>query len=290
MKIFFTEVWVICGKILCSLLSRIGVSCKEHKKAAIFVSLVVYLLIVVIPVVLWKGSTSVASEKIGERFVASVTTSTKKSSTMESATSGWDCADGKNEWTLWYGDMSRSDKDKTLYFLPNDVNRGLYKYEGVVAASTTCTFKFVPRGDRAINYVVSLDEIYQIVVGDNDYWTISLRASDALGTPLKPIKELITGKERPHLLSTIKNGSQVVLEITQYMDENGLFNVTAEVSYSPSSFAPQNRKEVFSWRFPTSPALELNPLELSIGLIRGQGDESAIRVNFVSPTPQEITK
>jgi len=109
------------------------------------------------------------------------------------------CILGDEEWNLWFGDMSRDVKDSEHFFLPLDSEGGLFKYSGSIDLEKKCTFSFVPRGERAINYVISFDEFYQIVIGDDDYWTIALRASDSIDSPMLPVKEISIGITRPRL-------------------------------------------------------------------------------------------
>ena len=130
---------------------------------------------------------------------------------------------------------------------------------------------------------MSLDEIYQIVIGDNDFWTIALRATDAIGGELIPIEEDSTQKTRPRLLNKIKNGTTVKVALNQkFIDEN-TYQIELTISYKPDTdVLNETQTDKFTWTFEPSPAILKKP-SLSVGLIRGLEDKSEISVNFVDP-------
>lgn len=195
------------------------------------------------------------------------------------------CKLTEGTWNLWLGEMSRDVKDPGYLFLPSGSNQGLFKYSQVYNPEWACEFVFVPRGKDDVNYVISFDGIYQIVIGDNDFWTISLRASDALDGPLKPKKESLTQLERPRLQSKIRPGSTVKVLLEQKFINDKEYEVKVTVDYDRDvSYEIDSVPESFSWIFEPSPSFDLRPLELSIGLIRGLKD-STVGASFLSPNP-----
>lgn len=200
------------------------------------------------------------------------------------------CIEGNKKWDLWLGTMSRDVKDDEHFFLPEGIGAALFKYQGDVNLEKKCTFSFVPRGDQAVNYVISFDEFYQIVIGDNDYWTIALRASDSLDAPLLPVKEKETNLTRPRLLSNIKKGSLVEAVLEQSFTEDKKYDVKLTLHYTPDlSYESAKRTEVFEWEFVPSPIIHLQLIDLSVGLIRGDGDRSHVGVSFLIPDPNGET-
>lgn len=190
-------------------------------------------------------------------------------------------------WVLWLGEMNREINDDTHLSLPANIKSGLFKYRGDINLDNECMFEFVPRGEIAINYVVSFDDFYQLVIGNNDYWTVTLAATDVVGGPYYPIKEKNTGVERPRLISSIKKGSAVEVTIRQNKNDN-MYSVEVTLIYTPDlSYKAQKNTETFTWEFEPSPILKLKPIDLSIGLIRGENDTSHIGVSFISPAPTQ---
>lgn len=201
----------------------------------------------------------------------------------EESENGCKLTDGT--WSLWLGEMSRDVKDSGYLFLPPGSNQGLFKYSQSYNPEWACEFAFVPRSEDGVNYVISFDGLYQIVIGDNDFWTISLRASEALDGPLKPKKEVKTQLERPRLQSKIRPGSTVKVLLEQRFINEKEYEVKILVDYDRDvSYETVSEPESLSWVFEPSPSFDLKPLELSIGLIRGSGN-STVGASFLSPNP-----
>lgn len=194
------------------------------------------------------------------------------------------CDLNKGEWVRWLGKINQDFEDKTHFTLPVNSSGALFKYVGKIEDFSSCEFIFIPRSENSINYILSLDEIYQVVIGDNDFWTIAVRATDAVGGDLVPIKEDVTQKTRPRLLSKIKNGTTVKVVLNQKFLDDDTYQIEVLVTYKPdTSTLDETQTSKFSWTFEPSPAILDNP-SLSIGLIRGSGDKSDIGANFIDPS------
>lgn len=194
------------------------------------------------------------------------------------------CDLGTGEWVRWFGKINQDFEDKTHFILPVNSGGALFKYVGKIDDFSSCEFVFIPRGENSVNYVISLDEIYQIVIGDNDFWTIAMRATDAIGGDLVPIREDSTQKTRPRLLSKIKNGTTVKVALKQGFIGDGNYQIELVVTYKPDTTAlDETQTSEFVWTFEPSPAILEKP-SLSVGLIRGMGDKSEIGVKFIDPS------
>ena len=193
------------------------------------------------------------------------------------------CDLNTGEWLRWFGKINQDFEDKTHFTLPTNSNSALFKYVGKIDDFSTCEFTFIPRSENSINYVLSLDDVYQIVIGDNDFWTVAARSTDSIGGDLVPIKENSTQKTRPRLSNKIKNGTTVKVILNQKFIDASTYQIELIVSYKPDSLILNEvQTSTFSWTFQPSPAILDNP-SLSIGLIRGIEDKSEIGVNFVDP-------
>ena len=194
------------------------------------------------------------------------------------------CDLNTGEWVRWLGSINQDFEDKTHFTLPVNSNGALFKYAGKIDDFSSCEFAFIPRSENSINYVISLDEIYQIVIGDNDFWTIAVRATDAIGGDLIPIKEDFTQKTRPRLLNKIKNGTAVKVILSQKFIDDKTYQIDLDVSYKPDTTElNETQTSKFTWTFEPSPLILKKP-SLSIGLLRGLTDKSEIGVNFVDPS------
>ena len=188
-------------------------------------------------------------------------------------------------WDVWLGELSQSTKENSQYYLPSDESQGLFKYSKDLPNELICEFIMVPLGERAINFVISFDEFYQIVIGDNDYRTVSLSASPGLGESFVPIREVSSQLTRPWLKGgSIRKGSRVNVVVEQGFVGADKYRVEIIVDYLPDSAENGDRQnQAFAFEFTPSTHVFRKPLELSIGLIRGLGDVSQIALDFITP-------
>ena len=92
---------------------------------------------------------------------------------------------------------------------------------------------------------------------------------------------------RSRLQSIIKRGSTVKTRLKQSYTTDGNYQVEATVTYMSED--NEENTDTFTWIFKPSPAIDLHPINLSVGLIRAKGDLSEIGVNFISPNPSITT-
>lgn len=273
-----------------------GVKRSEHSISAIFFAAILMLLSVgglfgagfkYIPKLI-----SVFFENgVGNELTASVSNNgivknNTETSIIQRSTESLQCDLDKDLWELWLGDIVQDVREPSYFSLPQKSTQGLFKYKSNIENISNCEFSFIPRGEGSINYVISFDGVYQIVIGDNDYWTISLRASDSIGGALNPIKEDKVQKTRPRLVSPIKKGTPVKITLNQGFTESGKYRVFIKINYRMDKIDSNAvHEEVFSWIFSPNPTLELYPTDLSIGLIRAKDDQRNVGVTFIYPNP-----
>lgn len=283
----------------CHSLAKVtGNKCEERKVLTLFVASICLCLMSVglinvslyVKNYLWKTADIIPAESFDAPNIeqpASVVSATtdinietpKKD--LEDTFSKCDLNTG--EWVRWLGTVNQDFEDKTHFILPTNSSGALFKYVGKIDDFSSCEFVFIPRSENSINYVLSLDEIYQIVIGDNDFWTIAVRATDAIGGELIPIKEDSTQKTRPRLLNKIKNGTTVKVALNQKFINEDTYQIELNITYKPDTeILNETQTDKFMWTFEPSPAILKKP-SLSVGLIIGLSDKSEISVNFVDP-------
>lgn len=207
-------------------------------------------------------------------------TSTDNPVPKRSAANEKGCFD-EGKWDLRFGSLSgnASAGESSYYYLDPQKVKGFLGYSEDFPLNTECKFSFIPRGSKAVNLAISIDKLYQVTVGDNDYRTVSLRASREIAGKLDPIKESRTNLTRPRLKENMTKGSAVDITLRQEFLDEKKFRVTIIVAP-----AEQESGE-FVYEFYPSPQIYLEPLRFSIGLIREPGDKSEIAVSLLPPLP-----
>jgi hypothetical protein len=189
-------------------------------------------------------------------------------------------------WGNATGDLAFYGKNTNRMILPNGTVSGLLKYNEKINSSSMFDLHFVPYGDRAINFVVSLPEIYEIVIGDGDYRTVTLKVSPGVGQQFQPLLAVGRDKERVSLGHEIKKGSQVGLNIKQELLPSGHLWVQFDISYWPTEINDVVT-EPFAYEFNPSPKIH-DALYLELGLFRNARDESAIEVEMIDPRVNQV--
>lgn len=285
------DLYAFFKKWFCYLLEKgTGNKCEDHKGATLFVAAVILYFFstgILSNLGLLTSLLKEVNTSNPEDNVASVNSATPikiNSPQGEVAQGVKNCDLDNGSWNRWYGRVSQGVDDKNYFILPTNSGGALFQYAGNIEDITTCEFSFIPRGENTINYVVSLDGIYQIVLGDNDFWTVTLKATDRVDGELLPIEESVTKKTRPRLLSKARKGTTMSMLLTQRFLENNKYEVTAEISYKPdidsSSYVST---EKFIWIFDPSPTIH-NSARLSVGLVRDPRDTSEIGASFIVPS------
>jgi len=186
-------------------------------------------------------------------------------------------------WKNWLGSGNQNTDDRTYFILPSDSRSFLYKYHGKIEDFALCDFLFTTRSTNAANYIISLDEVYQITVGDNDMRTVTFKAKNSIGGEYLPIKEARTQRTRPMLSSSIKPGTNVGIKLeTNPLGGTGRYKVDVSIEYKSGQEMLETKYEDFSWVFDPSPQMA-KKMELSVGLIRDEKDKSEVGANFLYP-------
>lgn len=285
-ELLHKDLWPVFRDSTCHNLARIGIKCDIHKPWAITVALLIILPLIVF-------SDDIAS--YGIKTAGKIAKSGQTATTLEAGTNSNDpsqddlsqenCFQNEKEWSATLGALVNTTSTSRSLAIPQSEVRGLYVYPKKVHVTSSCTFRFVPLGEAAINYTISFADFYEVVIGDNDYRTVTLRATEALQGSFVAKTEVRRNSKRPFLDSPIKKGTKVLTEVIPKKFNNGDFDILVRVTYTadtnllPSDF----RIEEFSWRFRPSPILDEVDPSLSVGLIRAAKDDREVAALFLLP-------
>lgn len=279
---------------------RLDVDCSEYPFSVIITGLVILLIVFVALYTIFQyarhyypdfqnPSQESLHNSAGQSFSA-MNASDIRIHDPRNRTSGMsgDCNLNNGQWHLWYGRASQDVNDRKYFILPINREGFLFYYVGEIEDITICEFRFIPRGESAINYVISLDGVYQIVVGDNDLWAITLKATDQIDGVLSPVKESVTDEPRPRLSSRVRMGTMISVVLTQQFLDHGKYEVVAEISYKPDAGNDSEiNTEKFTWIFDPPPVTS-GAVRLSVGLIRDPRNTSEIGASFIYPDVSSV--
>ncbi len=173
------------------------------------------------------------------------------------------------EWVDSLGNLAEWRKNPNRILLPSNEERGLLKYTEPIQKNCKYEIIFKPYGKEVINFVIAIPEIYEIVIGDMDYQTVTLKRSIKKGDPPNdPIVESIKKEVRPKLNYKVERESEIRINIEQQILPNKNLWVQLDIQYwSPS--INEKLPQTFKYEFKPSPMIN-DSLYLYIGLIKGK--------------------
>jgi len=187
-----------------------------------------------------------------------------------------------NKWHDSEGNLAIIRKEPNILILPLNDSSGLLKYSDPIPVDSIYEIKFIPLGDTAINFVVTIPEIYEIVIGDKDYRTISLKYSSEINQPPSiPVREKTTGLDRPKLTYPVNKNSEIGINIEQKLMSNGNLWVQFDIHYWAED-KKQKLPQSFTYEFKPSPRID-DSLFLNLGLIRGVLRDT-ISIKLIEPS------
>ncbi|MCK5096277.1 MAG: hypothetical protein KAR24_02900 [Candidatus Pacebacteria bacterium] len=276
------------GNIFCDRLTKeSGLNYKDHGLSVTIIAWLVVLLIFTVVLAFFIGVGKVVSDRVvGWGNTASVEDAfSKEKNNTDSSIEIKECEYQQQEkWHLWDGQLVIT---PTGFILPENVARGLYSYSIPLQKEDKYTLKFSPQGD-VINYVVLIPNLFELVVGDNDYKTIYLKISNVLEeAPVYAVEEEVQKTTRPSLRYAIKKGTTVGVKINQSM-EGGALVLHVEIVYVPDvEINSEPLIDDFTYKFIPSPIFDIGDLALTVGFFRGEGNQdSEIRGRFICPLLQ----
>lgn len=188
-----------------------------------------------------------------------------------------------SKWRDAEGNLASVRKEPDILILPLNDSSGLLKYSDPVPVDLAYEIRFIPLGDRAINFVVAMPEIYEIVIGDGDYRTISLKRSPGINqSPSIPVQEKMTGLERPKLTYLVNKNNEIRINIKQELLPNDNLWLQFDIHYWGEG-KKQKLPQSFSYEFKPSPRID-DSLFLNLGLIRGILYDAYISVKLIEPS------
>ena len=188
-----------------------------------------------------------------------------------------------DKWNDGEGNLAALRKDPSTLILPLNFTSGLLRYDEPINTDVDYEIIFKPLGDKAINFVINIPEIYEIIIGDGDYETITLKYSLGLSQPVNVlVSEKNTGQERPKINYRVNKDSEIKINMVQKKMPNGNLWIKFDIHYWGEGKEQGKIPQSFSYEFVPSPLIE-DSLFLNLGLIRGDYQDTHISIKLIKP-------
>lgn len=183
----------------------------------------------------------------------------------------------KEKWMQYLGKISVDFNNPHYFFLGSDTPRALLKFHKQLLEKKEVTFIFKPLSQDAINIVISVGDLYEIIIGDNNYKIVSVKTRLATTGEWMPVPE----ESGRNLIKDIRRDSEVIVKINteHYLDGN--YSLTLDVKYITSKPLKAGHQNFHGQYIFTPPFQQYKPLDISIGLIN-PNHQSGIAAEFIS--------
>lgn len=184
------------------------------------------------------------------------------------------------KWTEYLGTFSRN--NETNYFgLASTNNKALLKFHKQFSERQFVIFKFTPLSMVSANIVIHVNDLYEVVVGDGDYKTLTFKARDGWKGPWRTIPDK-QGDFKKELYTGIKRGTDVTLRFITYCQMDGNYFVKIEIKFKPEKIKTEEDQFLNVEYLFDPPFQDCMPLDISVGLLNPdfQSDISAKFISF----------
>ena len=184
------------------------------------------------------------------------------------------------EWQTGQGVLLR---DGDAWVLASSSASGLLRYHDWIPLNDVVKVVFVPHSEREVNVVLTMHDLYEIVVGDGGYQGITVKAAKGDGQPLKLIADSKGDRRTIFPDGPMERGADVVVAIEQGVSQLGDGSYVLHLSFKRTSYnglTPQNVYATYNFELPPSFSYIGDSGRFSIGLKRAT-DASRVAAEFI---------
>lgn len=269
---------------------RIGLDLRKYKKVVVIGVVIFFVLISVVLLLLkyspdfnipWQkamvSGPGTAINILGDenivQFIESRKTDLK-----------FDLESGK--WTVALGNLSKWIGHPGRFDLPHGENSGLLKYTiplETIDAFFEIRFKSHSKGE-SINFVITFPHVYEIIIGDKDSRTVTLKRSLSPDSPPGDfVREQTRDLTRASLSRDIIRDREVELNIKQSLLSNGNMWVQVDIKYW-YEHAERKETDTFRYEFDPPPGSE-DLMYLHIGILKDETTDVSNSFELLKPVP-----
>lgn len=184
-------------------------------------------------------------------------------------------------WQQYLGQFL-TNGDNNYFSLASSNKRALLKFYKEFSEGEEVKFKFKPLSGDSANVVISVGNLYEIVIGDNDFETVSVKARSGVNGEWVSIPDKESHQLRRKIIGGVRRGSEVIVKLnTEYYHLEGNYFLDIEIKYIPKEPVNSGYQNFHSQYIFTPPFQEYASLDISIGLIN-PNNETDIAAEFIS--------
>lgn len=183
------------------------------------------------------------------------------------------CIFKESEWETGFGVLER--REDNLFVLASTTQRnGLLRYKKSVESDSEITFTFTPLSESSINVVITIHELYEIIIGDGDnIRRVTTKANLHEGSPMVLISANQEDAKNFFLPNSFVVGKEVTVRIIQKPLVNNEFELILTVFPEPGS---EGITKNYQFPIPTEFEGTEKPLRISVGVIKTQNTEDVL--------------
>jgi len=177
-----------------------------------------------------------------------------------------DFTDGK--WVEHLGKFYRSFSDLNHIFLFPETPGALLKFHKPLPERKEVEFKFSPLSEDSANIVINVGNLYEIVIGDNNYKTVSVKARIDPDEKWEFIPEKQSGQLTKDMIGGgMRRSSEVIMKIDTEHRLDGNYFLDLKIRYIPIEPINAGYQNFHGQYIFTPHFQEYKPLDISVGLI-----------------------
>lgn len=191
------------------------------------------------------------------------------------------------KWKQGLGNLASWKNNANRIILPIDEKSALIKYLNPIPKDSKFVIRLKPWSVKTINFVLQINPIYEVVIGDGDYRTVALKKSAGVDQPIQdPVPKVNLDNPtditdiRPKFEYEVARGREMEILVYQRLLPDGKLWVQLDIQYWTKDGVPD--LDVFKFTFTPSPSI-VDSLFLNLGLVRLKGSEE-ISAEFIDPS------
>jgi len=184
-----------------------------------------------------------------------------------------------NKWQESLGVFLRDNNDQNYFALNQEKDRALLKFYKNILERQEINFEFIPLSENAANIVINVNDLYEIVIGDNDYESLTLKLRESWKGVFKEV-ESVDGYTRKPIDLGIKKKTNVLLTMNTECHLDGSYFVEIGIKFTPEKIKTDKPKTLHAQYNFNPPFQTCIPLEISVGLINTE--QTYVAARFIS--------